>query len=162
MRWAVLVILIIVAAGFIFRESLVVSEGRRNGLDEKRLYRRFRRRTKGMILMIVLYISTVFFEDIALTGIFSAREAILYIGATFILLIWLLIIASRDMKEVAHNALFERQRITLESLAELEKTITEKKKDQSGEARHQDLDGEEENRPSKEPPPRRKKKRKKR
>lgn len=130
LRWIILAFLIAVACWLAGREFLVLGEVRRAGMADKMDYRRFRRRIKGVLLLVLLYALAAFYEDIARFGLFTLREAFLYSGIFVIVLFWLLIVTSRDIKATAYMALYERQRMTLESLSDIEKEIIKYREEQ--------------------------------
>ncbi|CAN5194820.1 hypothetical protein BH09SUM1_BH09SUM1_07330 [soil metagenome] len=128
MKYLILVILLIVSCGLVGRETMRVGEARRAGEDEPRIYARFRRRVKGAMLLFLLYVLTAFYEEIARRAGFRGREAILYFGGDFVVLFWLLILAARDFKETAFDAIRERQRITVDALSAIDAEIASRRK----------------------------------
>lgn len=127
MKWIVFILFVLAALGFVGRETLVVGEGRRAGQDELKLYRRFRRRTKGALLLLFLLTLALFFEELASLGNFDARAIILYTGLALITLIWILMLAARDTKETAFDALNDARKIRTEAYEEIEHVIRERK-----------------------------------
>ena len=119
----VLVLLLLGCSGMLGREVLVLGKGRRSGEDPLPLFRRFRRRAKGLLLLIVLYLFAAFFDEAIRRLHFSAREVALYAGFCLIMLIWLLILAGRDIRETALTALKERRELTTDSFARIEEEI---------------------------------------
>ncbi len=119
--------LLVGSAAMLGREILQIGEGRRAGQNEVTLYRRFRRRAKGLFLLIVLYILAAYYDEIAAWGHFGWRDMILFTGGIFIILIWALILAGRDLKETALEVTAERQRLTMEAFLDITEEIERRK-----------------------------------
>lgn len=120
---AVLIVLLIGCSGMLGREVLVLGRGRRAGEDPVPLFRRFRRRAKGLILLVLLYLFAAFFDEAIRRFHFTAREVALYAGFCLIMLIWLLLLAGRDVRDTALTALKERRELTSDSFARIEEEI---------------------------------------
>lgn len=135
MRFLVFAIFLLVCLGLWGREFLRVGESIRGGEDSGRVYRRFRRRTKGIALLIFLYILSVFYDDFTEVFLYSPQQKFLYFGMTIIALFWLLILASRDLKEAAFEALHARRQITQETISSIEKEIEKKQQERKAERR---------------------------
>ncbi len=127
LRLAILAILILVALAFLAREILTIGQERRAGAEEKPLYRRFRRRAKGLLLLIVLYISAAFYDELAAFGHFDAQANLLFMGGILIIMIWILIIAARDFRESALAIVRENEQMTRETLQSLEEEMRRRK-----------------------------------
>jgi hypothetical protein len=127
-RWVFLILILLVSGVLMAREIGALGEARRSGTDDRQQYVRFRRRTKGVLLLLLLFLMAAFFEDISAWAGFGLREGFLYAGAFIIVLFWLLILASRDIKYTAHAALYQQQKITLESLAEIDRELRRENK----------------------------------
>jgi hypothetical protein len=119
----VLVVLLIGCSGMLGREVLVLGRGRRTGEDPSPLFRRFRRRAKGLILLVLLYLFAAFFDEAIRRLHFTGREVALYAGFCLIMLVWLLLLAGRDVRETALTALKERRELTSDSFARIEEEI---------------------------------------
>lgn len=91
------------------REVLVLGGAKRRGAEMIPHYKRFRRRATGLVVLFLLFLSALAFEPLARAAAFDARLTLLYFLGAMILLIWLLLIAARDMRETAIDALAERQ-----------------------------------------------------
>lgn len=116
MRWFLLVLLLLAIFVYFGREILQIGEARRDGEDPLPHYRRFRRRLKCSLLLLLLFILAFFYEDFAAWGQFDAHTSLVYFLGTLIVLIWLLIVANRDARATVMEAMEERRRITEEAL----------------------------------------------
>ncbi len=134
MRIFLLAALVVVGAGLLGREVLAVGAARRAGEPMVPHYRRLRRRVLGIALLIVLYVIVGWYDVLADWGTFTVRDHLLYVGGVFILLIWTLITASRDLKETAHEALAERRRLAADSFQHIQDEIERKKEENKGKA----------------------------
>jgi hypothetical protein len=102
------------------REILHTGAARRAGRDVRAAYRRFRRRTLGLFILFLLALTYQASDWIPFA---SLRHEAIYYGLYFILLIWLLIIAARDFTDLAESYVRDENRVTLETLQNLEKEI---------------------------------------
>lgn len=104
-------------------EVLVLGDARRSGRATPEDYRRFRRRFLGASVGVALAGVMLFagWWERAVLADFHALIA--WYGIGFILVIWLLIIATRDFRVTLLGAIEENRRITIESLENVERTI---------------------------------------
>ncbi len=116
-------LLLVLCAALLCREILTLGQEKRAGKDVDALYKRFRRRAKGLLLLIFLFALTAYYDYFEASEFSGAREIVLYVGLVMIVLIWVLILASRDLKETAHEALRNKQELTLSSLADFEREL---------------------------------------
>jgi hypothetical protein len=128
MKIVFLVILILAGCYFLGLEVMRTGAGRRAGLDDVELLRRLRRRIKTFVLLLALYVMAAWYEEIARWGYFTPKATLLYFGAAFAILIWLLILAAREVRDAAHMALETSRRIRTETIEELEKEIDRARK----------------------------------
>lgn len=105
------------------REVIALGKARKDGEESAPYIERFRRRAKGLALLVVLYLLAAFFEDIHAGLHFQAREVILYIGFTLVVLVWLLILAGRDVRATALSALEQRRKLASDSMAGIDAEI---------------------------------------
>ena len=118
--------LALVAAALVGREVLVVGQGKREGLEPKSLYRRFRRRTKGALLLLVLATGAAFHGEIAQGFGLIPSEHFMLLGGLIILVFWVLILAGRDLHESTTELVDRRQAITIETLIEIEQAVRQR------------------------------------
>ncbi|MCC5877262.1 MAG: hypothetical protein JJU11_13655 [Candidatus Sumerlaeia bacterium] len=116
MRWILLIGLLLASIVYLGREILHIGEVRQSGGDLLPHYRRLRRRLKSSLLLLFLFVLAFFYEDFAAWGQFDARTSIVYFLGTLVVLIWLLIVATRDARATALEAIEEGRRITEEAL----------------------------------------------
>lgn len=122
-RALVFLILAAAAAAFLSREILEVGAVRRTGGPLLPALRRFRRRTKGVVLLLILYLQTAFFEEVARGLGFGHRAVLLYFGLALVLLVWVLILAGRDLRETVLTAASESSRLRQEAMARLDAEV---------------------------------------
>lgn len=134
MKILLLAALVVVGAGLLGREVLALGAARRAGEAMLPHYRRFRRRVLGIALLLVLSVVVGWYDNLAEWGTFTLRDHLLYVGGVFILLIWTLITASRDLKETAHEALAERRRLAADSFQHIQDEIERKKEEEKEKA----------------------------
>jgi len=115
--WTAFVILLAVLWG---REVLHFGEQRREGTATREDYLRFRRRTLGIGVLLVLAVAADMGGLVADWLALDLRGKLLYYGICFIMLIWLLIIAARDMKAIGETWVHEQNRLTVSTLRDLE------------------------------------------
>jgi hypothetical protein len=115
------------AVGLIAREILRVGESTRAGENPLVAYRRFRRRAKGALLLAGVVAVGLFHELIARSAGLRPQEHFLLLGGLIIVVIWVLILAGRDLRESTEELLSTRQRLTMEALEGIEKAIEERK-----------------------------------
>ena len=132
LKIALLVILLIASAHMLGREVIALGKARREGEDIALLGARFRRRAKGLALLIALYLLAAFFDNLHAALGFTAKEVILYIGFTLIVLVWLLILAGRDVRATALDALEQRRRLASESMASIDAEIRRFREEHGG------------------------------
>lgn len=132
LKIALLVILLLAAAHMLGREVIALGKARREGEDIALLGARFRRRAKGLALLVALYLLAAFFGNLHAALGFTAKEVILYIGFTLIVLVWLLILAGRDVRATAMDALEQRRRLASESMAGIDAEIRRFREEQGG------------------------------
>jgi hypothetical protein len=127
--WRLLLIAALAIGGVVvvLREVLIVGEGRRSGIDPKQLYRRFRRRTKGIGLLVLTFALTLFHMEIARGLGLIPSEHFMLLGLLLICVIWVMILAGRDLHETTLEALEQRQQIALEALMQVEVALHERK-----------------------------------
>ncbi len=128
MRYIFLVLLLVLAAWFLGRDVLTIGEARRDGKPLPKYLKRFRRHAKGLILLIGIYLAAAFYEDLVSFYKFTAHQHILYIGLLTIMLIWVLILATRDLREVALDGVAEQQKILQESMQNIQSEVVEGQK----------------------------------
>lgn len=102
------------------REVLNFGAARREKADPKRDELRFRRRTLGLSVLFLLGVLYELHNDVPFA---EPVHELAYYGVMFVVVIWLLIIAARDMRAIAESYLDEQQRMTLQSLVELEEQL---------------------------------------
>ncbi|MEO8377634.1 MAG: hypothetical protein ABI579_08175 [Candidatus Sumerlaeota bacterium] len=127
------VILVLACAYALGREVIALGLARRDGENSAPYIDRFRRRGKGLALLIMLYLLAAFFENVYTSLHFQAREVILYIGFTLIVLVWLLILAGRDVRATALQALEQRRRLASDSMAGIDEEIQRFREEHSNE-----------------------------
>jgi hypothetical protein len=106
-------------AGFVAfaRESLEVSAARREGRATPETFRRFRRRTLGLAVFSCLWVMLWQSPRVEATVRADEPQALLaYYLACLLLSLWMLLIAGRDLKATAEQALAESERLTMEGL----------------------------------------------
>jgi hypothetical protein len=123
MRILVLIALMVASCLIIGWEILRVGEGRRAGQDALMLMRRLRRRLKTLILIVALYAIAAWFEDVAAAAHFTAKIALLYFGLAITMLVWILILAARDLRETALQAVEINRRLREEAIKDLEREL---------------------------------------
>lgn len=105
-------------------EILAVGQRQRDGVPPNLAFRRFRRRVKAAFVLGAATLFVVWLQPLRNAGLIDPRGVVLYTGMLFILLLWLLILAARDFKEVALDVLAEEQRarksVTEAALASLD------------------------------------------
>lgn len=116
MKWFLLIVLLLSGGIFLAREILQIGEAQRAGADPIPHFRRFRRRVKGLFLLLVLFVLAFFYENFAAWGQFDARTSLIYFLGTLVVLIWLLLVATRDARAVALEAIEESRRLTDEAM----------------------------------------------
>ena len=128
--WTAFIALLAVLWG---REILAFGEARRRMPDNhKRDELRFRRRTLGLFVLLLLVLSYdasnfLFDPDTLFGRAVDLRTELIYFGMCFILLIWLLIIAARDFHDIAESYLSSETNITLQTLTDVESEILKRK-----------------------------------
>jgi hypothetical protein len=115
--WAVLIATLVIVWG---REVLALEEVRREGMVTTGDRRRFRRRTLGLFLLLLLGVGM----DMSFHVEWAApwQEAGFY-GIFFIVFIWLLIVAARDLRASLLAIAQEQRGVTLQTLEELRRTM---------------------------------------
>lgn len=118
------------AAWLIGAETLRVGSVRRasaveDPADLAGALRRFRRRLKGTLLLLLLYVLAAFYQRIAMLGNFGLRQVLLYTGLVLVVLFWLLIIAARDAHAATLEAVAESKRLRAEAIASAERLAQE-------------------------------------
>lgn len=126
MRLAILILLCIGAVVAFGAEVLRFGEARRRGALTKLHYRRLRRRIKGLLLLPLFYVLGLYHEEIFKMLQLDPRGMILYGGLALIILVWILILAARDLHETAEFAAEESRRIRGAARQDLEKIIEER------------------------------------
>jgi hypothetical protein len=124
MKWVLLVLIVFVSMALLSRETLVIGEARRQGAALKPHLKRFRRRTKGLLLLIVLYLAAILFNPLSQALSFTAHEFLLYFGFYLVLFIWLMIVTVRDVRQTAIDALMENKNLTAKSLGKIEQELS--------------------------------------
>lgn len=114
-------------AGVVAREVLVTGAAQRAGQDPKPYFARLRRRTKGMVVLVLLYAMAAWYEEAAGALGLGVRERLWYLGGVLITLFWLLILAGRDLRESALQAMEERRRLTSETFERIQEEIRRRK-----------------------------------
>lgn len=117
--WILAAILLLGGAALLAREILALGEAKRRGAEMLPHYGRFRRRAKGLVVLGLLFVSAILFEPLSRAAAFDARLAFLYFLGAIVLLIWLLIITTRDMKATAIEAMAERQTMAADLVQEV-------------------------------------------
>jgi hypothetical protein len=102
------------------REVLHFGAARREKADFKRDERRLRRRSLGLFVLLLL---GGLYELSSVMPFASALHELVYYANFFIVLIWLLIIAARDVADIAESYVEERQQSTLQALVDLERKV---------------------------------------
>jgi hypothetical protein len=115
--WAVL----IAALAYIWgREILALGEARREGIVTVTDLQRFRRRTLGVVLLLLLGIGM----DLSFRLTWEAPwQEVGFYGIFLILFFWLLIVAARDLRASLLALAQEQQGVTLMTLEELRRTM---------------------------------------
>ena len=126
MNWILLVLIVFVSLVLLSRETLVIGEARRQGHELTPHLRRFRRRAKGLLILNFLYLAAIGFHPLSQLFFFTAHEFLLYFGFYLILLIWLMIITVRDVRQTAFDALMENKNLTAKSLGKIEQELRER------------------------------------
>ncbi|MCB2153574.1 hypothetical protein KQI84_01705 [bacterium] len=116
--WSTFLLLLLILWG---REILVLGAAQREKEETRFENRRFRRRTTGLFVLLLL--AGCYDLSNYLDPYLTARGAILYYGMCFIILIWLLIIATRDVRAEAIHYMEEQNQVTLQALLELERRV---------------------------------------
>ena len=123
--WIVFVVLLL---GLWGREVLALGALRRSPTGAtRRDYQRFRRRTLGLVVLLVLAIMV---HAGAATPNLDAQGQVGWAGMCFILVIWLLIIATRDFRDSLQDLIEEQPRATLEALLEIERLSIQRREGQ--------------------------------
>ncbi|MEQ8820882.1 MAG: hypothetical protein RLY93_11610 [Sumerlaeia bacterium] len=103
--------------GFWIREILSLREAlRHHGEDleaAKPELRRFRRRTLGLVVLVLLALG---YDLLHILPFPEPRHQMAFIGVCFILLIWLLLIALRDVRDIADSYSRSRAQATVDAL----------------------------------------------
>lgn len=117
-----LLFLVLLAAGglLVGKELMEVGQERRAGKYPGPAARRFRRRTKGVGLVLVLYAMSALYEPIARAIQISKHGSLMYFGLAVVLLIWVLILAGRDFRETVMDAASESARLRTEAMEKLD------------------------------------------
>lgn len=102
------------------REVLAFGEARRTKTNPRRDELRFRRRTLGLFVLLLL---GILYEGADLMPYASAVHELAYYGVFVIALIWLLIIAARDFQDLAGLYVEKNQEQALQTLVELEEEL---------------------------------------
>ncbi|MDX2175421.1 MAG: hypothetical protein SF028_03015 [Candidatus Sumerlaeia bacterium] len=107
-------------------ESLEFSLARRRGDLAPKHFLRFRRRTLGLFLVAALTLLLAFM-GLAEKKAMGDHGALLgYYGVCILVAGWILLVALRDMRIMALDALTEKQRITMEHLEDFERLMVER------------------------------------
>lgn len=134
-RCSLFVLLILFSLAIVGAEILRVGKGRRAGEDEKALFRRFRRRAKGVVLLNAMFLLAAWYDEILSAHIHTAGGLLLYVGLVVILMFWLLILAARDLRETVTEATEQQQTIALQALVELEEEIVRAREERKAAAK---------------------------
>ncbi len=116
--WAAFLVIVAILLG---RELLHMLDLRREGGACEFDRARFRRRTLGLGVLVVLAAMTD--AGSLIDPYLDAPRMLAYYGVCFVVLIWLLIIAARDYRALAESWSADRDRMAVEALLELEKEI---------------------------------------
>lgn len=121
--WSVFAALLLVMWG---RELAVFVQARRERADTRRDMRRFKRRTLGLVLLLLMAL----LYDMA--GLMAAhvREGagvpwieLVYYGLFFALLILLLLVVARDFRDIAEGYIEARHDMTMRTLVEMDRDL---------------------------------------
>ena len=122
--WTVFVIVLLMMWG---RETHVYVQARRDKPDFSRDMRRFKRRSIGLFLLLLLGLmydlSSVISDDTTGQPPSQLYYELAFYGAFFGVLVALLIIVLRDFRDIAELYSEDRTRMTLETLVELEREL---------------------------------------
>lgn len=129
LEWVLLALLLGISTVVFCREVLIVGEGRRSGDDVKMLYNRFRRRVKGLLLLIVLYVLTAWYETFSAVLTLDKHGTFLYVGVVLIFMFWVMILAARDFKESALLAIAAQQAVRREIEQKIDEALDKRKHD---------------------------------
>lgn len=115
--WAVFLAILAIMWG---REFITLGEARREGTARLFDFHRFRRRTLGLFLLLLLGLgmdlSTWLEWD-------TPWQAVGFYGIFFILFLWLLIVAGRDLRATLASFQHENEGVTLAALEEIRRTF---------------------------------------
>jgi hypothetical protein len=115
--WAVFLAILGIMWG---REVIVLGEARREGRATQFDFRRFRRRTLGLFLLLVLGVGMDFSTWLQWE---SPWQTVGFYGIFFILFIWLLIVAARDLRATVMTFERERQGVAMEAIEEMRRVV---------------------------------------
>lgn len=128
------------------REILAFGQARREKENPRRDELRFRRRTLGLFVLLLL---GAFYEIGGRLTFAGPEFELSYWGVCLILLIWLLIIATRDFRDLADLYVEKREEVTLQALVDMERELQKEARKRNMQASSPGI--EEDNRPI--PPP---------
>lgn len=99
------------------REVLNYAAARRLNADSTRDQQKLRRRSLGLF---VLFLLGLLYELASLIPFAHPLHELVYYGVFVIVLVWLLIIAARDLNDIAQTYVQERRDAALQALVDLE------------------------------------------
>ncbi|MDK2972322.1 MAG: hypothetical protein PWP23_2077 [Candidatus Sumerlaeota bacterium] len=102
------------------REVLAYGAARRLKADSTADQRKLRRRSLGLF---VLFLLGLFYELASIIPFAHPLHELVYYGVFVIVLVWLLIIAARDLNDIAQTYVQERRDAALQALVDLEGQI---------------------------------------
>jgi len=115
------IIVIIILLGILGKEILRYQEAKRDGEDPDRNKKRFRRRVKGVAILMLIFLTIQLGEYIE--PHLTKREILIFYLNCFIELIWLLILVAREFTDISNSYLSLRSEVTIDTLKQIQEEV---------------------------------------
>lgn len=115
------IIVIIILLGILGKEILRFQEAKRDGEDPARNNKRFRRRVKGVGVLLLIFTTIQLGEFIE--PYLTKREVLIYYLNCFIELIWLLILVAREFQDISNSYMSLRSEVTIDTLKQIQEEV---------------------------------------
>lgn len=129
----ILIAIVVILALLVAWSKEVVEFGaaRREGRLTRESYLRFRRRSLGLFLTLCIFAMIFWAEAAARSFDLDAHGRLYWYGVAFALVLWLLIVAVRDLRATVLAAMADNRKISVESLEAVERAIRERRADRT-------------------------------
>lgn len=136
MRLVLWITFLLLLAIMWIREISQYVQARRTKPDAGRDMRRFKRRTLGLVLLLMLGLTYDLSSVLIMQGAGQAtatqlRWELMYYLIFFLLFVALLILAVRDFRDVAEDYLDDQQQMTLQTLTDLDRELKARRQSDS-------------------------------